>query len=234
MKNTIQDKYKLVNSVFSDVYEKYDLMNDIMSLGIHRLWKEKFIDWVNPQPKTRLIDVASGTGDIAKLFYDKSNKSCEITCVEPNINMLNQGKKKLQQIPKIEWINANAEKIPVDDNTYDYYTISYGMRNVSDIDSVLKEALRILKPGGRFMCLEFSKINNEFLNFLYKQYSKTIPIIGKYVVGTDKPYKYLVESIEKFHNQERLVELIKKNGFSNVEFRNVSNGISAIHSAWKI
>jgi len=234
MKNTIQDKYKLVNSVFSDVYEKYDLMNDIMSLGIHRLWKEKFIDWVNPQPKTRLIDVASGTGDIAKLFYDKSNKSCEITCVEPNIKMLNQGKKKLQQIPKIEWINANAEKIPVDDNTYDYYTISYGMRNVSDIDSVLKEALRILKPGGRFMCLEFSKINNEFLNFLYKQYSKTIPIIGKYVVGTDKPYKYLVESIEKFHNQERLVELIKKNGFSNVEFRNVSNGISAIHSAWKI
>jgi len=234
MKNTIQDKYKLVNSVFSDVYEKYDLMNDIMSLGIHRLWKEKFIDWVNPQPKTRLIDVASGTGDIAKLFYDKSNKSCEITCVEPNIKMLNQGKKKLQQIPKIEWINANAEKIPVDDNTYDYYTISYGMRNVSDIDSVLKEALRILKPGGRFMCLEFSKINNEFLNFLYKQYSKTIPIIGKYVVGTDKPYKYLVESIEKFHNQEHLVELIKKNGFSNVEFRNVSNGISAIHSAWKI
>ena len=234
MKNTIQDKYKLVNSVFSDVYEKYDLMNDIMSLGIHRLWKEKFIDWVNPQPKTRLIDVASGTGDIAKLFYDKSNKSCEITCVEPNIKMLNQGKKKLQQIPKIEWINANAEKIPVDDNTYDYYTISYGMRNVSDIDSVLKEALRILKPGGRFMCLEFSKINNEFLNFLYKQYSKTIPIIGKYVVGTAKPYKYLVESIEKFHNQEHLVELIKKNGFSNVEFRNVSNGISAIHSAWKI
>ena len=234
MKNTIQDKYKLVNSVFSDVYEKYDLMNDIMSLGIHRLWKEKFIDWVNPQPKTRLIDVASGTGDIAKLFYDKSNKSCEITCVEPNIKMLNQGKKKLQQIPKIEWINANAEKIPVDDNTYDYYTISYGMRNVSDIDSVLKEALRILKPGGRFMCLEFSKINNEFLNFLYKQYSKTIPLIGKLVVGSEKPYKYLIESIKKFYNQEQLVTLMKNNGFSNIEFRNVSNGISAIHSGWKI
>ena len=234
MKNTIQDKYKLVNSVFSDVYEKYDLMNDIMSLGIHRLWKEKFIDWVNPQPKTRLIDVASGTGDIAKLFYDKSNKSCEITCVEPNIKMLNQGKKKLQQIPKIEWINANAEKIPVDDNTYDYYTISYGMRNVSDIDSVLKEALRILKPGGRFMCLEFSKIDNEILKFLYKQYSKAIPYLGKLIVGSEKPYNYLTQSIEEFHNQNELAELMIKNGFVNVEFRNVSNGISAIHSGWKV
>ena len=134
----------------------------------------------------------------------------------------------------IRWINAAAERIPVDDNTYDYYTISFGIRNVTSIDKVLKEALRVLKPGGRFMCLEFSKINNEILNFIYKKYSKTIPYIGKIVVGSDKPYKYLVDSIEKFYNQEELAQLMLKYGFSKIEFRNLSNGISAIHSGWKI
>ena len=234
MKNTIQDKSKLVNSVFSDVHKKYDLMNDIMSLGIHRVWKEKFIDWMNPQPETKLIDVASGTGDIAKIFLDKSKNSGQVTCVEPNTKMLDQGKKKLKKYKNIKWINAPAEKIPTKDNTFDYYSISYGIRNVTNINVVLKEAFRVLKPGGRFMCLEFSKIDNELLNYLYKQYSKTIPLVGKLIVGSDKPYKYLIESIEKFYNQEQLVELILDNGFSNVEYRNVSNGISAIHSGWKI
>ena len=234
MKSTIQDKNKLVNSVFTDVHKKYDLMNDIMSLGIHRAWKEKFIDWMGPQPDTKLIDVASGTGDIAKLFSDETKNSGEIKCVEPNVLMLSQGKKKLKKYKNIKWINAPAEKIPIEDNTFDYYSISYGIRNVSDINSVLKEAFRVLKPGGRFMCLEFSKIDNELLNYLYKQYSKTIPLIGKLIVGSDKPYKYLIESIEKFYNQEQLTKLIIDNGFSNVEYRNVSNGISAIHSGWKI
>ena len=234
MKSTIQDKNKLVNSVFSDVHKKYDLMNDIMSFGIHRAWKEKFINWMSPQPETKLIDVAAGTGDIAKLFLDETNNSGEITCVEPNTLMLNQGKKKLKKYGNIKWINASAEKIPTENNTFDYYSISYGIRNVSDINAVLKEAFRVLKPGGRFMCLEFSKINNELLDYLYKQYSKTIPLIGKLIIGSDKPYKYLIESIEKFYNQEQLAELILDNGFSNVEYRNVSNGISAIHSGWKI
>ncbi len=234
MKSTIQDKNKLVNSVFSEVHKKYDLMNDIMSLGIHRAWKEKFINWMNPQPEAKLIDVASGTGDIAKLFLDETKNLGQITCVEPNTQMLNQGKKKLKKYKNIKWINAPAERIPIGDNTFDYYSISYGIRNVSDINTVLKEAFRVLKPGGRFMCLEFSKIDNELLNYLYKKYSKTIPLIGKFIVGSDKPYKYLIESIEKFYNQEQLVELILDNGFSNVEFRNVSNGISAIHSGWKI
>ena len=234
MKSTIQDKNKLVNSVFSDVHKKYDLMNDIMSFGIHRAWKEKFIDWMSPQPETKLIDVASGTGDIAKLFLDETKNSGEITCIEPNVLMLNQGKKKLKKYENIKWINAAAEKIPTANNTFDYYSISYGIRNVSDINKVLKEAFRVLKPGGRFMCLEFSKINNELLNYLYKQYSKTIPLVGKLIVGSDKPYKYLIESIEKFYNQEQLAELISDNGFSNVEYRNVSNGVSAIHSGWKI
>jgi len=234
MKSTIQDKNKLVNSVFSNVHNKYDLMNDIMSLGIHRLWKEKFINWMNPQPNTKLVDVASGTGDIAKLFYKKTNSTGKITCVEPNKKMLEQGKIKLKKFRTINWINSHAEKIPVKDNTFDYYSISYGIRNVSNINITLKEALRILKPGGRFMCLEFSKIDNELINFLYQQYSKTIPLIGKLVVGSEKPYEYLVDSIKKFYNQEQLVELMKCNGFTNIEFRNVSSGVSAIHSGWKI
>ena len=234
MKNTILDKKKLVNSVFSDVHKKYDLMNDIMSLGIHRAWKEKFIDWMNPQPDTKLIDVASGTGDIAKLFFDKTKKSGKITCVEPNTQMLSQGKIRLKSFSNIKWINAPAEKIPIRDNTFDYYSISYGIRNVSEINNTLKEALRVLKPGGRFMCLEFSKIDNELINYLYKQYSKTIPFIGKFIVGSDKPYRYLVDSIEKFYNQKQLAELMINNGFSKVEYRNLSNGISAIHSGWKI
>tara|TARA_B100000941_G_scaffold239263_1_gene182440 strand:+ start:782 stop:1486 length:705 start_codon:yes stop_codon:yes gene_type:complete len=234
MKSTILNKSKLVNSVFSEVYKRYDFMNDIMSLGIHRVWKEKFIDWMNPQPNTKLIDVASGTGDIAKLFFSKTDKTGQITCIEPNKLMLQEGEKKLKKYENIKWINASAEKIPVKDNSFDYYSISYGIRNVSDINTTLKEALRILKPGGRFMCLEFSKIDNEFLNYLYKQYSKTIPFLGKLVVGSDEPYKYLIESIEKFYNQEQLAKLIIDNGFSNVEYRNVSNGISTIHSGWKI
>ena len=147
---------------------------------------------------------------------------------------MDKEKKKLKKIKKIQWVNATAEKIPVDDNTFDFYSISYGIRNVTNINDTLQEAFRVLKPGGRFMCLEFSKINNEILKSLYENYSKAIPLIGKLVVGADKPYKYLVDSIEKFYNQKQLAELMLINGFSNVEYRNVSNGISAIHSGWKI
>jgi demethylmenaquinone methyltransferase/2-methoxy-6-polyprenyl-1,4-benzoquinol methylase len=234
MKSTILDKTKLVNSVFSKVYKKYDLMNDIISFGIHRLWKEKFIDWMNPHPGTKLIDVASGTGDIAKLFSKKNNNFSEITCIEPNTGMLEEGKINLKQLKNIRWVKAQAENLPVSDNTYDFYTISYGIRNVTDINKALSEAFRVLKPGGRFMCLEFSKIDNEMLNFIYKQYSKTIPMIGKYIVGSSEPYEYLINSIDKFYNQNQLIELMKINGFSNTEYRNLSNGLSAIHSGWKI
>jgi len=234
MKNTILDKTKLVNSVFSKVHKKYDLMNDIMSLGIHRVWKEKFVDWMNPAAYSKLIDVASGTGDIAQLFSKKNNNSSEITCIEPNNEMFEQGKKNLKNFKNIKWIKTQAEKLPVKDNTYDYYSISYGIRNVTDINKTLKEAYRVLKPGGRFMCLEFSKIENEIFNFFYKQYSKTIPIIGKFIVGTSQPYEYLIKSIDQFYSQDKLIELMVNNGFSNTEYRNLSNGISAIHSGWKI
>ena len=234
MKNTIQDKAKLVNSVFSKVYNKYDLMNDVMSLGIHRIWKEKFIDWMNPSRKSSLIDVASGTGDIAKLFSLRNKNLSSVTCIEPNEDMFNKGKRNLINFKNIKWIKSRAEFLPVEDNAYDFYSISYGIRNVSDINKTLKEAYRVLKPGGRFMCLEFSKIDNELLNFLYKNYSKTIPTLGKYIVGSSEPYEYLINSIDSFYNQEELLKIITKNGFTNVEYRNLSNGISAIHSGWKI
>ena len=234
MKSTILDKSKLVNSVFSKVYKKYDLMNDIMSFGIHRIWKKKFIEWINPQPNSKLVDVASGTGDIAKLFSKRNNNTSEITCIEPNAEMLEEGKTNLKEFKNIKWFKAQAEKLPLDDNTFDFYTISYGIRNVTDINKTLSEAFRVLKPGGRFMCLEFSKIDNEVINFMYKQYSKTIPLVGKYIVGTSQPYEYLVSSIDQFYNQNQIIELMVKNGFSNTEYRNLSNGVSAIHSGWKI
>ena len=234
MKSTIQDKAKLVNSVFSKVYKKYDLMNDIMSFGIHRVWKEKFIDWMNPAQDAKLIDVASGTGDIAKLFSKRNRNIPEITCIEPNDEMFQEGKNNLKNYNNIKWIKAKAESLPVKDNIYDFYSISYGIRNVTDINKTLKEAYRVLKPGGRFMCLEFSKIDNEVLNFFYNNYSKTIPIIGKYIVGSSRPYDYLIKSIDQFYSQKELVDLMKQNGFSNIEYRNLSSGISAIHAGWKI
>ena len=208
-------------------------MNDLMSFGIHRLWKKNMLDWMKPNPNSFLIDVASGTGDLAKAFSIKSNKG-KVFCVEPNKEMIKIGKDRLKNFENIEWYCAHAEKLPFKDNTFDFYTISYGIRNVTDINLCLKEAHRVLKKGGRFMCLEFSKVENEILKKLYKQYSKIIPVLGKYVVGDDLPYSYLVNSIEKFYDQKEMFDLIKKNGFSNIEFRNLSSGISAIHSGWKI
>ena len=234
MKSTIEDKTKLVNSVFSKVYKKYDLMNDIMSLGVHRIWKNKLIDWINPQLNQNLIDVASGTGDIARLFSKKNNNLSQIACVEPNDEMYFAGKSNLENFKNIKWYKAKAEKLPFKNDTYDFYTISYGIRNVSDINLSLKEALRVLKPGGRFMCLEFSRIDNEMINLIYQKYSKIIPFVGKYIVGSSKPYDYLIKSINEFYSQDELANLIKNNGFSNVEYRNLSSGISAIHSGWKI
>jgi demethylmenaquinone methyltransferase / 2-methoxy-6-polyprenyl-1,4-benzoquinol methylase len=234
MKSTILEKSKLVNSVFSKVYKKYDLMNDIMSFGIHRLWKDKFIEWMNPHSSSKLIDVASGTGDIAKLFSKKNNNASQITCVEPNTGMFEEGKSNLRDFKNIKWVKAPAEKLPFKDNIFDFYSISYGIRNVTDINKTLSEAFRVLKPGGRFMCLEFSKIDNEILNFFYQKYSKTIPLIGKYLVGDIQPYQYLVSSINQFYNQNELLELMISNGFSNTEYRNLSSGITAIHSGWKI
>jgi len=234
MINYNQNKTEIVNSVFDSVSKKYDLMNDLMSFGIHRLWKNDLVSWMKPQNDSMVIDVASGTGDLAKIISKKTNNKNKIYCIEPNKNMLLEGKEKLKSFKNINWKLAPAEKLPFKEETFDFYTISYGIRNVSDINLCLSEAYRVLKPGGRFLCLEFSKVKNEMLNLFYKKYSKVIPILGKLMVGKREPYDYLVGSIEKFYNQEELSSLMKKNKFSQVEFRNLSNGISAIHSGWKI
>ena len=234
MNNYNQDKTKLVNSVFSKVHANYDLMNDLMSLGVHRLWKKNLINWMNPQPGDQIIDVAAGTGDLAKMISKKNDNKNMFCCVEPNKGMLEVGKKKLESLTNIKWYLNFAEKLPFKDNTFDFYIISYGIRNVTDINQCLRESFRVLKPGGRFFCLEFSKVENEILNILYQKYAKLIPLIGKIVVGSADPYEYLVSSIDKFYSQNELVDLLKENKFSNVEFRNLSNGISAIHSGWKI
>ena len=168
------------------------------------------------------------------MISQRKNNNNIFCCVEPNKGMLSMGKEKLKHFSNIKWFLNSAEKLPFKDDTFDFYTISYGIRNVTDIDRCLKEAYRVLKPGGRFFCLEFSKVENEILNLLYQKYSKLIPIIGKIIVGSEEPYEYLVESINKFYTQNELVDLLEKNKFSNVEFRNLSNGISAIHSGWKI
>ena len=209
-------------------------MNDVMSLGIHRMWKKNMIDWMNPQYNDICIDVASGTGDLAKIISEKTKNKNQIICVEPNKEMLNIGKEKLKNYRNIKWQKASAEKLPFKDCTFDFYSISYGIRNVTDINLCLKEAYRVLKVGGRFMCLEFSKIENELLKMIYKQYSKAFPFLGKYIVGSSMPYKYLIDSIDKFYDQKEMVKLIENNKFSDVEFRNLSNGISAIHTGWKI
>jgi len=228
------DKTKLVNSVFDKVYKNYDLMNDLMSFGIHRIWKKKLLAWMRPQPDDKIIDVASGTGDLAKIVSEKNKNKNIISCVEPNQGMLNTGEKKLKSLKNIKWYSSSAEKLPFKDNSFDIYTISFGIRNVTDINRCLEEAYRVLKPGGHFLCLEFSKVENEILNSFYQKYSKLIPFVGKIIVGDVKPYEYLIASIDKFYNQNELLDLLNKNNFSNVEFRNLSSGISAIHSGWKI
>ena len=234
MQQYLQNKKGLVQNVFDQVYDQYDLMNDFMSLGIHRLWKKNLLNMMNPSPKHKLIDVACGTGDIAKLFLNNVNKYSSITCVDPNKGMIRKGKEKLQRYNSLNWVVSPAEKLPLPDNFYDLYTISFGLRNTKNLNKALSEAYRVLKPGGRYLCLEFSKIQNSNLNFIYKNYSKLIPAIGKLIVGKSEPYEYLIKSIENFLNQEELIELMKKNNFKKCTYRNLSGGIVSIHSGWKI
>ena len=234
MQQYLQNKKGLVDGVFDQVYNKYDLMNDFMSLGVHRFWKKSLINMMNPSLNKKLIDVACGTGDIGKLYLDNTVKDAEITCVDPNKGMISKGKHKLSKYNNIKWVVAEAEKLPFENDTFDFYTISFGLRNTKNLDKSLSEAYRVLKPGGRYLCLEFSKIQNSNLDLLYKNYSKLIPHIGKAVVGDKDPYEYLTKSIEEFVNQEELIDLMKENNFKNCSYRNLSGGIVAIHSGWKI
>tara|TARA_B100002052_G_C15756175_1_gene540121 strand:- start:288 stop:992 length:705 start_codon:yes stop_codon:yes gene_type:complete len=234
MQQYLQNKKGLVQNVFNKVYSKYDLMNDLMSFGIHRAWKKNLMNWMKPSNDKNLIDVACGTGDIAKLFLDLTKNNESITCIDPNEGMLNQGKEKLKLFKNINWVIGSAEKIPFKENSFDYYTISFGLRNTKDLNKSISEAYRVLKPGGRYFCLEFSKIQNLNLELIYKNYSKIIPKVGKLIVGQKEPYEYLIKSIDEFVNQEELIDLMKKNKFENCSYRNLSGGIVAIHSGWKI
>ena len=234
MQQYLQNKEGLVENIFNKVYDKYDLMNDLMSFGIHRIWKKHLLTWMNPSSNKILADVACGTGDIGKLYLDFTNKDNEIFCIDPNKSMIEKGMDKLKNYKNIKWIIGSAEKIPLKENSCDYYTISFGLRNTKSLNKSLSEAYRILKPGGRYLCLEFSKIQNSNLEFFYKYYSKIIPHVGKVIVGEKEPYEYLTKSIDEFINQNELIELMKKNNFQNCSYRNLSGGIVAIHSGWKI
>ena len=234
MQQYLQNKKGLVENVFDQVYDQYDLMNDFMSLGVHRLWKKTLINMMNPSSNKKLIDVACGTGDIAKLYFNYTDCQANVTCVEPNKGMIKKGKEKLSKYKKINWVNSVAEKIPLKSDIFDFYTISFGLRNTKNLNQALSEAYRVLKPGGRYLCLEFSKIQNLGLNSIYNNYSKLIPLIGQLIVGEKKPYEYLIKSIENFINQDELIELMIKNNFQNCNYRNLSGGIVSIHSGWKI
>ena len=234
MKQYLQNKKGLVQNVFNNVYDKYDLMNDFMSFGVDRFCKKDLIMMMSPNINKKLIDVACGTGDIGKLFLEVVKNKGQVFNVDPNKKMIEQGKKRIGSLKNMSWKLGKAEKLEFEKNFFDYYTISFGLRNTKDINKSIKEAYRVLKPGGRFLCLEFSKIENSNINFLYKNYSKLIPEIGKLIVGKRDPYRYLLESIDKFISQDELIDFMKKNGFKKCSYRNLSGGLVAIHSGWKV
>jgi demethylmenaquinone methyltransferase/2-methoxy-6-polyprenyl-1,4-benzoquinol methylase len=227
----------LVRGVFDSVAARYDLMNDLMSLGIHRLWKSAFVDWLNPQKGWRILDVAGGTGDIAQRILARA-PAAVVTVCDINTAMLDAGRRRAIDrglLRGIEWVAGDAEALPVADRSMDAYTIAFGLRNVTRIDAALVEARRILKPGGRFLCLEFSHVSLPWLEDLYDIYSfRWVPELGARVTGDREAYQYLVESIRRFPAQDALAERIAAAGLDRVRFRNLSGGIVAMHSAWRI
>ncbi len=235
------ERQGLVNDVFAKVADRYDLMNDLMSGGLHRLWKRDFIAWLAP-PKGdrpyRLLDVAGGTGDIALRYAYQTGDSATAVICDISREMLDVGQRRVNDAGlahRIECVEGNAEALPFPDASFDAYTIAFGIRNVTNIDKALSEAHRVLKRGGRFMCLEFSEVQMPILDKLYEFHSfHVIPRMGKLVAGDDQPYQYLVESIRKFPKQEAFASMIRAAGFERVSYRNVTGGIAAMHSGWKI
>ena len=229
------EKQNLVAQVFSSVAHKYDLMNDLMSLGIHRFWKAKLIEQL--EPNRSLIDMASGTGDIAKRYYLKSSNP-DITLCDINPDMLQVGKDKLIDeniFQGLKFICCNAEELPFNDMSFDYYTIAFGIRNVTSIDKALKEAWRVLKPGGKFVCLEFAKISNSNLANFYDFYSfNIIPKLGKLIAGDEDSYRYLVESIRKFPPQLEFIQMMENSGLKLSKFHNLTYGVVALYTGYKI
>ena len=229
------EKSSLVRDVFDSVAPRYDLMNDLMSLGVHRLWKRVMTDWLAPRPGMRLLDVGGGTGDIAFRFLKRGGGP--VTVVDINEEMLKQGRDRAVDkgiLEAIEWTPGDAENLPVADASQDAYTTAFCLRNVTHIDRALSEARRVLKPGGHFLCLEFSRVAVPGLDKLYHAYSfKVLPALGERVAGDREAYQYLAESIRRFPDQNAFAGMIAKAGLDQVKVRNLSGGIAAIHSAWR-
>ena len=235
-KITAEKKTPLVQKLFSEVSKKYDLMNDIMSFGTHRLWKKRLIEIMNINSNDKIIDVGSGTGDLTKIIL-KENKNVLIYAVDLNLEMLNEAKKQFndQQKKKIKFINANAEKLPFKNNFFDKYVISFCLRNITYIEKALLESFRILKPGGIFYCLEFSAPTSSVINKIYSKYkNKIVPFIGEKVANNKNAYKYLEESISQFPNQKILLDKINNVGFEKTSYINLFDGIVSIHIGFKI
>ncbi len=236
-------KAGLVRAVFDGVAENYDLMNDLMSVGIHRLWKSAMLDWLNPRPGDHLLDVAGGTGDIAERFLERavdraSGDGARVTVCDINEAMIVVGRDRAidrGRLKGIDWLCGNAEALPVAPASVDAYTIAFGIRNVTDIPAALREARRVLKPGGRFLCLEFSHVILPGLKTAYDAYSfQVLPALGEIVAGDREAYQYLAESIRQFPDQDAFAAMIADAGLERVKIRNLSGGIAALHSAWRI
>lgn len=231
------EKAGRVQGVFGSVASRYDVMNDAMSMGIHRVWKDAMMDWLAPRAGQRLLDVAGGTGDIAFRFLDRAG-SGHATVLDLTEPMLIEGRKRAEaakMADSLDWIAGDAMALPFADSTFDVYTISFGIRNVTRPQEALSEAFRVLKPGGRLMVLEFSQIPNELMQKVYDLYSfNIIPRMGQMIAGDRDSYQYLVESIRKFPDQETFLGMIRDAGFENAKYRNLTMGIACLHSGWKI
>lgn len=232
------EKAGLVHGVFSSVAANYDRMNDLMSLRIHRLWKEGLVDWLAPRPGLRLLDVAGGTGDIAFRILSRLKGEGEAVICDLTAAMLAEGRKRAEAenlSHALSWVCGDAMKLPFPDRSFDAFTIAFGIRNVTRIGDALAEARRVLKPGGRFLCLEFSRVDPPLLAKLYDLYSfNVIPKLGEIVAKDSESYRYLVESIRRFPDQEAFAGMIREAGFSRVAWRNQTLGVAAIHSGWRL
>jgi demethylmenaquinone methyltransferase/2-methoxy-6-polyprenyl-1,4-benzoquinol methylase len=231
------EKAGMVHGVFTRVASKYDIMNDVMSVGIHRIWKDAMMDWLAPRPGTRLLDVAGGTGDVS-FRYLKRAPGAHATVLDMTESMLVEGRQRAEadrMAEHLDWVVGDAMALPFPANSFDVYTISFGIRNVTRVQDALNEAYRVLRPGGRLMVLEFSQLPNELMQKAYDLYSfNVIPVMGQIIAGDRDSYQYLVESIRKFPDQETFLGMIRQAGFQQAKYRNLSMGIAALHSGWKI
>lgn len=231
------EKAGMVHGVFTRVASKYDLMNDLMSGGVHRLWKNAMMDWLAPRPGQSLLDVAGGTGDVALRFLKRAPGSVA-TVLDMTESMLVEGRQRAEAerlADRLSWVVGDAMALPFAASSFDVYTISFGIRNVTRIGDALAEAFRVLKPGGRLMVLEFSRIPNDMMQKAYDLYSfNVIPPLGQLVTGDRASYQYLVESIRQFPDQESFAQMIRQAGFGQVSYRNLTMGVAALHSGWKL